>query len=88
MNSFFAQGWGIRPSEKLPRGFCLGRWSGLELTDTLPFPKTQLPFPPFPYFRGCNLGKIEADSYVVLYHRDYIFQMRKSMLDMSVLGSF
>ena len=32
---FFAWGWGIRPSKKLPEGFCPGGWSGLELTDTL-----------------------------------------------------
>ena len=34
LNSFFARGWGIRPSKKLPGGFDRG-WSGLELTDTL-----------------------------------------------------
>ena len=32
LNSFFARGWGIRPSKKIAQG---GRWSGLELTDTL-----------------------------------------------------
>ena len=31
---FFARGWGIRPSNKLPGG---EEWSGLELTDTLFF---------------------------------------------------
>ena len=30
LNAFFAWGWGIRPSKKLP----VGGWSGLELTDT------------------------------------------------------
>ena len=32
LNSFFARGWGIRPSKNLPLG---GGWSGLELTVTL-----------------------------------------------------
>ena len=39
LNSFFARGWGIRPSKKLRGDFAQGGggggWSDLELTDTL-----------------------------------------------------
>ena len=35
MNSFFARGWGIRPTKNCPGVFPGGGWSGLELTDTL-----------------------------------------------------